>query len=289
MTALYDVPAPAKLNLFLHITGRRADGYHLMQSVFVLLDLCDTLHFERLSTPHIGREDLVGTNPQVDGLPADDLCVRAARLLQAATGCTTGVHIRLQKSIPAQAGMGGGSSDAATCLLALNRLWGTGLRRHQLAELGLQLGADVPFFVFGQNAWAEGIGEQLTAVDIPPQRFLVVKPPGGLATDRIFRDPALKRDTKPATMQGFADNALHSKHLFGVNDLQPVAETHCPDIRACANWLKAQQLSARMTGSGSALFAPLDLHATAPTVPSEWFSRISTSLTEHPLKNWVSD
>ncbi len=288
MKALLDVPAPAKINLFLHITGRRADGYHLMQSVFVLLDLFDTLHFERLNTPHIGREDLATTTPG-DALPSDDLCVRAARLLQSATGCQMGALIRLKKAIPSQAGMGGGSSDAATCLLALNRLWGTGLRRHQLAALGLQLGADVPFFVFGQNAWVEGIGEQLTAIDIPPQRFLVVKPLGGLATDRIFRDPALKRDTKPATMQGFADNALHSTQLFGVNDLQAVAEAHCPDIKACVNWLKDQTLSARMTGSGSALFAPLGLHVAAPSVPSEWFGHTCSSLTEHPLKNWTSD
>lgn len=288
MKALLDVPAPAKINLFLHITGRRADGYHLMQSVFVLLDLCDTLHFERLSTPQIHREDLAHPHG-ADALPVDDLCVRAARLLQAATGTQLGASIQLDKRIPSQAGMGGGSSDAASCLLALNRLWGTGLTRQQLHVLGLQLGADVPFFLFGHNAWVEGIGEQLTAIEHPKQRYLIVKPPTGLSTNRIFQDGSLKRDTKPATIKGFADNALHSTQMYGVNDLQPVAETHCADIRHCANWLTAHQLPARMTGSGSALFALLAPHVVAPTVPNEWFGHTCNSLSEHPLKNWAND
>jgi 4-diphosphocytidyl-2-C-methyl-D-erythritol kinase len=283
MKTLFDVPAPAKINLFLHIIGRRADGYHLMQSVFVLLDLCDTLHFERLHAPTISREDVHGLATG-DPLPGDDLCVRAARLLQSATGCQQGVHIQLNKRIPAQAGMGGGSSDAASCLIALNRLWRTGLSRPQLAALGVQLGADVPFFIFGDNAWVEGIGDQLTAIAHAPQRYVIVKPPTGLPTDLIFKHPLLKRDTELATMQGFADNASHS---FGINDLQPVAEMLCPDIRTCIDSLKAQQLSARMTGSGSAVFAPMPVNGAAPDLPHEWFSCTCTSLMEHPLKNWA--
>src|SRR5574344_455923 len=159
MHTLYDVPAPAKLNLFLHITGRRTDGYHLLQSVFMLIDWCDTRCFERLtSSADIHRSDANASTP----LPANDLCVRAAQALQAATGCQQGVHIHLNKSIPAQAGMGGGSSDAATTLLALNRLWQLNLSRSELARIGLTLGADVPFFIHGRNAWVEGVGEHIS-------------------------------------------------------------------------------------------------------------------------------
>ncbi|RYF38773.1 MAG: 4-(cytidine 5'-diphospho)-2-C-methyl-D-erythritol kinase, partial [Comamonadaceae bacterium] len=160
MQALFDVPAPAKLNLFLHINGRRDDGYHLLQSVFMLIDWCDTLHFERRSaTNDITRKDLGPALPDVD------LTIRAARALQSATGCTEGAHITVDKSIPAQAGMGGGSSDAATTLLALNRLWGLRLPRCALEEIGLTLGADVPFFLRGRNAWVEGIGETITPLE----------------------------------------------------------------------------------------------------------------------------
>ena len=170
MKALYDVPAPAKLNLFLHVTGRRPDGMHLIQSAFMLIDWCDTLHFEWRPGGALSREDL--ERP----LPADDLVLRAARALQAASGTAHGAHISIEKRLPEQAGMGGGSSDAASCLLALNRLWGTGFSLPQLAKIGLQLGADVPFFLSGRNAWVEGIGEQLTPVALPPARFAVVKP-----------------------------------------------------------------------------------------------------------------
>ena len=158
MRSLYDVPAPAKLNLFLHITGQRADGYHLLQSVFMLIDWQDLLHFEHLQSTEISRLDL---NPQAQ-LPADDLCTRAAKALQTATGCTQGVRISIEKSIPSQAGMGGGSSDAASTLIALNRMWNLNLSRADLEHIGVQLGADVPFFIRGRNAWVEGIGEQIT-------------------------------------------------------------------------------------------------------------------------------
>ncbi|WP_225981702.1 4-(cytidine 5'-diphospho)-2-C-methyl-D-erythritol kinase [Paracidovorax avenae] len=185
MRALHDLPAPAKLNLFLHITGRRPDGYHLLQSAFMLIDWCDTLHFELRADGGISREDTGA------GLPADDLCTRAARALQEATGTRQGAHIILEKSIPAQAGMGGGSSDAATTLLALNRLWGLGLGRVSLERIGLSLGADIPFFLRGRNAWVEGIGETITPLEnvhaLPESRFVVVKPEAGLDTKSIFR------------------------------------------------------------------------------------------------------
>ncbi len=194
---LRDVPAPAKLNLFLHITGRRTDGYHLLQSVFMLIDWCDTLHFDLRRDGVIRRID---SHP--GPLPEVDLTVRAAQALRQATGCTLGVDITLDKHIPAEAGMGGGSSDAASCLIALNRLWGLGLPRQALANIGLQLGADVPFFIGGHNAWVEGVGEQLTPIHLPPARFVVVKPPVGASTQRIFTSPDLQRATKTAIIQG---------------------------------------------------------------------------------------
>lgn len=286
--ALLNVPAPAKVNLFLHVVGRRPDGYHLLQSVFLLLDLCDDLSFELTQSASIQREDH-GTQGSETPLPVDDLCIRAAKLLQRTTGTRQGALIHLTKRVPAQAGLGGGSSDAATCLLALNRLWRTGLTRQQLASLGAQLGADVPFFIFGRNAWVEGTGDQLTALDMTPQRVAIVKPASGLPTASIFADPLLKRDSVRATIQGFADNALGSRKFFGTNDLQPVAERHCQDIRQCIDWLNAHGLSGRMTGSGSAVFSLLGEHDFLPEVPAPWFGAECNSLTEHPLKNWVSD
>ena len=174
MRTLTDVLAPAKLNLFLHITGQRPDGYHLLQSAFMLIDWCDTLHFERLDRSVIQREDL--TTP----LPPDDLITRAARSLQAASQTSFGAHIAVEKSIPAQAGMGGGSSDAASTLLALNRLWGLNWPLSKLLPLGLALGADVPFFLHGHNAWVEGIGEKITPLELPKARFVVIRVNAGL-------------------------------------------------------------------------------------------------------------
>ncbi|MEY3888245.1 MAG: 4-diphosphocytidyl-2-C-methyl-D-erythritol kinase [Pseudomonadota bacterium] len=220
MKSLQNVLAPAKLNLFLHITGRKPNGYHLLQSVFMLIDWYDTLHFEVRPNGQISREDL-----RVP-LPADDLITRAARLLQQASGTPMGAHIAIDKSIPAQAGMGGGSSDAATCLLALNKLWNLNFSVKQLSQLGLQLGADVPFFLSGNNAWVEGIGEFTTPIELPPAQFMVVKPSEGLETSKIFGSEALKRDTKPATISVFAADP----YGFGHNDLQPVAQRLCPQI-----------------------------------------------------------
>ena len=289
---LLDVPAPAKLNLFLHINGRRADGYHLLQSIFMLVDWCDHLHFERRADGAISREDLTPGH-----LPAEDLSVRAARALQQATGCREGVHIGLEKRLPAEAGMGGGSSDAATTLLALNRLWGLGLQRSQLAAIGLQLGADVPFFIGGRNAWVEGVGEQLTPVALPPARFIVVKPPTGASTQRIFSSPELKRDTKTATIQGFAANDsregavidLQKVLAVGHNDLQPVAQALCPDVGHCIRWLDSHGLQGRMTGSGTAVFAELPQAVNLADAPGDWMVRECGNMDAHPLLDWCTD
>ena len=288
---LFDVPAPAKLNLFLHITGRRADGYHLLQSVFMLIDWCDTLHFELRHDGAISREDLTAAH-----LPAEDLVVRAARLLQQATGCTLGVHVGLEKRLPAEAGLGGGSSDAATCLLALNRLWGLGLNRAQLAALGLQLGADVPFFIGGRNAWVEGVGEQLAPLSLEDARFVVVKPPGGASTQSIFSSPLLKRDTKPAIIQGFAANdaseplkhSIQSILDIGHNDLQPVAQALCPDVGRCINWLQSHGLQGRMSGSGTAVFAQIRQSLDLSDAPGNWLVKDCKNMDAHPLLEWCS-
>ena len=284
LKALYDVPAPAKLNLFLHITGRRPDAYHLLQSVFMLIDWCDTLHFELRRDGVISRADL-GTNGKQD-LPAEDLSVRAARALQAATGTSLGVHISLEKRIPSQAGMGGGSSDAASCLLALQRLWGLRLPPAKLMALALSLGADVPFFLCGSHAWVEGIGELITPITLPVARFLVIKPAAGLSTQAIFSSPELKRDTKTATMSGFAANDNGRVYGFGRNDLQPVAEKLCPPMVQSLNWLAAQGLQGRMTGSGSAVFAQLPNEMTVSDAPGDWQIRQCGNLEAHPLAGW---
>lgn len=278
MKSLYDVPAPAKLNLFLHITGRRDDGYHLLQSAFMLIDWCDTLHFEVRVDSRIARHDLTDT------LPHDDLIIRAARALQALTQCRQGVDISVEKRIPAQAGMGGGSSDAASCLLALNRLWKLDLSTVQLAQTGLRLGADVPFFLQGSSAWVEGVGEITTALELPPARFVVVKPSTGVDTASIFACPDLKRDTNPATILGFAAHP----YGFGRNDLQPVALRHCPQIAQALEWLGSMGLEGRMTGSGSAVFAQMPHAFDLGVSPVTWQVRTCSNLAAHPLQGWVS-
>ena len=280
MKSLYDIAAPAKLNLFLHITGRRSDGYHLLQSVFMLIDWCDTLHFDRRTDGEISREDL-GT-----ALPVDDLIVRAARALKAASGSPFGAHIGIEKRIPAQAGMGGGSSDAASTLLALNRLWQLDYSLEKLTQIGLQLGADVPFFLAGHNAWVEGIGEKMTPVSLPSGRFVVVKPAEGLETRLIFSDPALKRDSETAIISGFAADTFG----FGRNDLQSVAQRLCPSVTQALEWLASCGLSGRMTGSGSAVFTTMLQKIDLASAPSAFQVRLCNSLDAHPLVGWaISD
>ena len=278
MRSLHNVLAPAKLNLFLHITGRRDDGYHLLQSVFMLIDWCDTLHFDVRDDGVIEREDLNVA------LPADDLVVRAAQSLQRASGTHLGAHIAIEKHIPAQAGMGGGSSDAATTLLALNRLWGLNWPLSKLMPLGLALGADVPFFLGGHNAWIEGIGEKISAIDVPAARFAVVKPNAGLETAKIFRSPELQRATETATMPFFAVNP----YGFGRNDLQPVAQALCPEITEALQWLGSFGLSPRMTGSGSAVFAQLPDGVLIDSAPHDWQMRICSNMAVHPQAGWAA-
>jgi 4-diphosphocytidyl-2-C-methyl-D-erythritol kinase len=292
LSALYDLPAPAKLNLFLHIVGRRPDGYHLLQSLFVLIDWQDTLHFELRQDGGLHRHDLA------TALPADDLCLSAARALQSASGTTLGADISINKQIPWGAGMGGGSSDAATTLLALNRLWGLHWPRQRLLSLGLTLGADVPFFVGGHNALVEGIGEIMQAACVPPSRFAVVKPPVALATREIFEHPALVRDTGAVIVTGSLEEAgqLGRQPVlqagFGKNDLQAPAEDRCAEVVQAAQWLARQYGNSRMTGSGSAVFSrvgadvPEEAELAMHQLPAAWTGRMCRSLAQHPLRAW---
>ena len=277
LQSLHNVLAPAKLNLFLHITGRRADGYHLLQSVFMLVDWCDTLHFDVKLDGSIQRIDL--NTP----LPTDDLIVRAARALQTASGTSLGAEIRIDKQIPAQAGMGGGSSDAASTLLALNKLWGLNWPISKLLPIGLALGADVPFFLYGYNAWVEGIGEKISPVLVPPSRFVVVKPHAGIETARIFDSSTLERATKTATISDFAAQPYD----FGRNDLQPVAQALCPEVEMAIQWLQSFGLKPRMTGSGSAVFAQLPEHIVVDNPPHNWKVQTCRNMVSHPLREWM--
>ena len=291
LAALYDVPAPAKLNLFLHVIGRRADGYHLLQSVFQLIDWCDTLHFERRADGRLQRHDL---GP---ALPDDDLSLRAARALQQASGTPLGADISVRKAVPWGAGLGGGSSDAASTLLALNRLWGLHWPRARLLQLALPLGADVPFFVGGRNAFVEGIGERLSPLPAQPRQwFAVVKPAPAIATAAIFGSPLLARDTEPAIVIDFLADAKLTHRLqtgYGRNDLQPPAEASCSEVTQVASWLQARFGNSRMSGSGSSVFAragtgdqPLATWS-AEEIPSDWVGRMCRSLDHHPLVGWA--
>ena len=278
MKSLHHVPAPGKLNLFLHVTGRRSDGYHLLQSTFMLIDWWDVLHFDLREDGQLLRQDL---GPS---LPALDLSLQAAHALQQASGTSLGALIRVQKNLPAEAGLGGGSSDAASTLLALNRLWGLNWPLSRLLPLGQQLGADVPFFLGGRNAWVQGIGEQLQPIELPPARFVVLKPQQGLSTATIFQDPALVRDSQPATMLDFAAQT----YAFGRNDLQDVAQRLCPEVNQALKWLENQSLQPRMTGSGSAVFAKIEPSTVLAHPPEGWTWRICSNLEVHPLHRWVS-
>lgn len=301
LSALYDVPAPAKLNLFLHVVGRRPDGYHLLESVFVLIDWADTLHFERRDDGLLRRHDLG------EALPADDLCLRAARALQTASGTAAGADISILKRVPSGAGMGGGSSDAATVLLALNRLWGLDWPRQKLLALAATLGADVPFFVFGRNALVQGIGEQLSVQEVPPHLYAVIKPAASLPTADIFNSPLLRRDSASAILLGslvseaqtwLAGSAGAGGEVgmgtisFGRNDLQPPAQARCAEVAEAARWLEDRFGNSRMTGSGSAVFARVGTgvppEATwLEAMPSGWVGRLCRGLPQHPLWGWT--
>ena len=312
---LYDLPAPAKLNLFLHVIGRRADGYHLLQTVFRLIDLADRIDLDVRADGKIVREtDMVG-------VPHDeDLVVRAARALQAQTGAKSGAQIRVKKNIPAGGGLGGGSSDAATVLIGLNRLWGTGLSRAALMQLGLTLGADVPVFISGQNAFAQGIGEQLTPLVLPERSYVVVQPAQSVPTVTVFGDPDLTRDTDPVKMTDFSGVKLFDEFCveidqkssfpqdFGRNDLQPVVLKRYPVVRQAVDWLEQAGLNARMTGSGACLFVGFSNVQQAAAVHQKLLAKTRTDfssaalagvlnpiqsisvcegLSEHPLRHWI--
>ncbi|WP_298013568.1 4-(cytidine 5'-diphospho)-2-C-methyl-D-erythritol kinase [uncultured Castellaniella sp.] len=298
MTALYDVPAPAKLNLFLHVVGRRPDGYHRLQTVFRFIDLFDHLDFERTADGRIERE-----GDGLAGLPADqDLVLRAARSLRQATGARYGARIAYRKRIPAGGGLGGGSSDAATTLIALNRLWNTGLTRAQLLRLALPLGADVPVFVFGRSAFAQGVGEDLDAVALPPRAYWVLRPKAHIPTADVFRDPDLTRDSESVKISVFADWQTEHSGLFGRNDLESVVCRRHPMIARILGTMRQAGLDARMTGSGSCLFAGFADTRQARVQQDRIISKIHDlpnvviegswvcqGLDDHPLRDWVVD
>jgi 4-diphosphocytidyl-2-C-methyl-D-erythritol kinase len=268
-------PAPAKLNLFLHVTGRRSDGYHDIQTVFQLVDLVDRLHFTPRDDGQIRR---VGGPPNV--APEEDLTVRAAQRLQAACGVGRGVDIRLEKRIPIQGGLGGGSSDAATTLVALNEIWGLRHTPSRLAELGLELGADVPFFVHGETAWGEGVGERLTPLALPERHFAIVFPGVGMRTADVFQAPELTRKTPETTIRGFLKAG-------GRNDCEPVVTGRSPEVREALTWL-AQRGEARMTGAGSCVFAAFADRGSAGAalegLPPGWRGFVARGLDRSPLQ-----
>nr|WP_114690182.1 4-(cytidine 5'-diphospho)-2-C-methyl-D-erythritol kinase [Polynucleobacter necessarius] len=282
--------SPAKLNLFLHILGRRDDGYHLLQSVFQLIDWCDTLHLKRISENEVRR-----INP-IAGVPLEqDLVVRAAKLLKDFCNFEGGVEINLQKEIPIGAGMGGGSSDAASTLIGLNAIWNLNLSTETLCELGLKLGADVPFFIFGKNAFVEGIGEKIQEIALETPHFLVIFPNQGIATASIFQDPELTRDH--AQIKITIDGFLASPLLYQSNDCEAVAMRICPAVKQALDWItKAVPGShPRMSGSGSSVFAVLDpktdiakLENLLQNLPEGWVGRVVLGLNKNPAYNLIS-
>jgi 4-diphosphocytidyl-2-C-methyl-D-erythritol kinase len=268
-------PAPAKLNLFLHVVGRRPDGYHLLQTVFRFIDRADQLRF----TPRSDGQIVLAT-PIPGVAPETDLTVRAARLLQEASGCQQGATIHLEKNLPLGGGLGGGSSDAATVLLALNHLWQTRLPRHALEKLGLQLGADVPVFIHGRNTFAEGIGEAFSDVELPEETYLVLHPAVNVPTAVIFTAPELKRDTPIIAPAQW-------RHGAGHNDLEAVACARFPLVAEYLNWLKQHAKHAMMTGSGACVFAGFSNRASAKAVfqqrPNGVNGWLAAGLAQHPF------
>ena len=280
--------SPAKLNLFLHIVGRRTDGYHLLQSVFQLIDWCDTVTLKVIPENQVRR-----INPIPGVIPEQDLVVRAAKLLKDFCKFEGGVEISLQKEIPMGAGLGGGSSDAASTLIGLNALWNLKLDQETLASLGLQLGADVPFFIYGQNAFVEGIGEKFQGIELEKRDFLVIFPRQGIATASIFQAPELTRDHAQITIDGF----LASPWSDLSNDCQAVAMRICPEVKQALDWIShaVPGSKARMSGSGSSVFAVLDpktdpakLENLLQTLPKGWVGRIVGGLNKNPAYNLIS-
>lgn len=278
MSGLQTYPAPAKLNLFLHIVGRRQDGYHLLQSVFRFLDYADSLSFRARDDGVIKRDYTLAGVPE-----EDDLCVQAAKLLQRMADTRLGVEITLEKKLPLGGGLGGGSSDAATTLIALNRLWKLGFTREKLQHLGLQLGADVPIFVFGQNAFVEGVGEVLQPISLPPAWYVVLAPKVNISTAEIFADPELTRNTNRIKITAFSTAQGH-------NDLEPVVCRKYPQVAQHLAWLKLFG-EARMTGSGACVFAEYATEKEAREVlaqlPGQMSGFVARGLDRHPLSDHV--
>ncbi len=288
-TFLHNCPAPAKLNLFLHVVGRRPDGYHLLQSVFQLIDRSDTLHFD------VRSDDRIVRTTDVPGVPEEqDLIVRALRALQAEYArrhgrLPPGIDVAVEKRLPMGGGLGGGSSDAATALMAANHLWQAGLTDAELIALGLPLGADIPFFLFGETAFAEGVGEALQAVPGPDCWYVVIEPGVSVPTVAIFTAPDLTRDTKAITISDFSRRHVESNDLigFGKNDLQDVAARLFPPVAEAIEWLGGYG-AARMTGSGSCVFCAFSTEQEAERVltqvPGQWRAWKAKALQRHPMK-----
>jgi len=274
-----DYPAPAKLNLFLHVVGRRDDGYHLLQSVFTLIDRADIIRLR------VRDDGLVQRINAIEGIAQDaDLTVRAARALQQATGTRLGVDIELEKRIPVGGGLGGGSSDAATVLMALNRLWQARLEDDALMRIGGALGADVPFFIFGRSAWVEGIGERLAPMEIAPRWYVVLVPTVEVPTRAVFAAPELTRNTEPLKMEDFSARPRPGRFA---NDLEPVVVSRFPEVARHLEWLRGHG-EARMTGSGSCVFAPYESREAAQRVmdarPAGMQGFIAHGIERHPLR-----
>ena len=268
-------PAPGKLNLFLHVLGRRADGYHELQTVFRLVE----------------RADRVGIAPRADGnlnfsgvFEEQNLCLKAAALLKSRSGTKQGCDLTLEKNLPVGGGMGGGSSDAATVLIVLNRLWNLGLRKQDLLQIALELGADVPFFVFGRNALGEGVGERLTPLDLPAAWYLVLQPEAVVSTAAVFSDNSLTRNAKPLKIPPFFAGQ-------GANDLEAVVARRFPAVAAQLAWLKDRCPQARMTGSGACVFAEFrteaEAHALERELPGDFHGFVTRGLEQHPLHEWT--
>ncbi len=274
--------APAKINLFLHITGQRADGYHTLQSVFQLLDYYDTIYIKPTQNGEITRTNEIKNVPE-----SQDLCALAAHALKRETGCDLGCEYYVEKHIPMGGGLGGGSSDAATVLLALNKLWNINLSREALIKIGLSLGADVPIFIFGQNAWAEGIGEDLTPIDLAQQIYVVLTPQAHVSTAQVFANSGLTKDTKPLKIADFSNGA--NSEIFR-NDLEKVVCKEFPAVASTLKWL-SQFGQARMSGSGASVFVAVNSLAKANEIlaqkPADVRGFVAKGLNKHPLYDFV--